>query len=731
MSSCCKDTSTTATAVGKLTVALCGNPNSGKTTLFNVLTGSNQKVGNWPGVTVERKLGTYKADPSVIVADTPGIYSLSPFTIDEQVAHRYLMDEHPDLIINIVDSTSLERSLFLTSQLLELDIPMVVALNMQDEAESKGIKIDMSKLQEKFGCKFFSISASKNQGIDELMQYCIAQNYAPKSHFTYSDDVEEAIDKIDKLVNGSEHKHWVALKLLEKDKTMMEMLRLTDEQKAFVKQTNKQLCEKLGDIVSAKVVEQRYERIGEIIRQSVTVDKTGIKQERAQQVTEKIDKIALNKWLAFPLFVVIMALVFFIAMGPWTGGLLTDLIGNNLTTWLQNTVTGWLSYAEQDWLTSLIVDGIIGGVMGVVGFVPQIMLLFGCIAILEASGYMSRIAFITDRALNKIGLGGRSFVSMVIGCGCSVPAIMATRTIKNVNERNATITLTPFMPCSAKLAVISFVSQAMFPTEHATAALVAISFYFLSILAVILGGLIMKVFNRKKTDASDTFIMELPTYRAPTASSVLKQMWERGKAFLAKAGTIILTASVILWLLEHFDFSFTYLSEATETSMLAGLGKVLAPLFVPLGFGDWRFAVATLSGLAAKETVVATLQVTLGNQSIVQTLGNGLAAYVFAVYNLLTVPCTAAISASFSEQGNWKNGVKSVAFQLVTSYVVSFAIYQIGSLAQKYTTAFVVGISIAVVAVALFFSVRYLVTHKGCNYECDHCPHNETCTKSK
>lgn len=715
----------------KLTIALCGNPNSGKTTLFNALTGSNQKVGNWPGVTVERKLGVYKQDTTVTIADTPGIYSLSPFTIDEQVAHKYLMEEHPDLIINTVDSTSLERGLFLTSQLLELDIPMVVALNMQDEAKAKGITINVDALQKEFGCKFFSISASKGQGIDELMRYCIAGDYAQKNHFTYSDEVECAIDKIDKLVNGSEHKHWVALKLLEKDPTMISLLKLTDEQIAYVKQINKDLSDKLGDIVSAKVVEQRYQRIEEVVKKSVKIDKSGIKQEKAQQVTAKIDKFVLNKWLAFPLFIMIMALVFFIAMGPWTGGLLTDLINDNLTTWLQNTLNNLLTNAlgQGHWLTSLVVDGIIGGVMGVVGFVPQIMLLFGCIAILEASGYMSRIAFITDRMLNKIGLGGRSFVSMIIGCGCSVPAVMATRTIKNINERNTTITLTPFMPCSAKLAVISFVSNAMFPTNHATSALVAISFYFLSILAVITGGLVLKVFNRKKTNASDTFIMELPTYRKPTAYSVLKQMWERGKAFLAKAGTIILTASVLLWVLESFDFGFNYLDGNAENSMLASVGKIIAPVFAPIGFGDWRFAVATLSGIAAKETVVATLGVTLGDTSIVEALGSGIGAYTFVVYNLLTVPCVATISASFAEQGNWKNGTKSILFQLVTSYVVAFLIYQIGTLAINNTKTFVIAITLTAIAFVLYFSVRYLVKNKGCSYECDHCPHNESCTK--
>ncbi|MBQ2914480.1 MAG: ferrous iron transport protein B [Clostridia bacterium] len=724
MSNCCQTKSTT-TAPSKLTIALCGNPNSGKTTLFNNLTGSNQKVGNWPGVTVEQKLGSYKKDNTVAIVDTPGIYSLSPFTIDEQIAHKYLMEGKPDLVINIVDSTNLERNLFLTSQLMELDVPVVVALNMQDEAKAKGIHINKDMLEEYFGCAFFAISAAKNQGIDELMAYCIAGNYQSKNHFVYSDAVEDAIKLLQPLTSTADNGRWTSLKLAEKDKTIIKMLNLDESQKQLVSTTHQTLKDTLGDIVSAQVAEQRYQKISAIVQKAQTIDTTGVKAEKAQRITEKIDKIVLNKWLAFPIFALIMSLVFVVSIGT-LGGFLTDTINDSLTPWMQEVVNGWFANANVEWLRSLIVDGIIAGVMGVVGFVPQIMLLFGFIAILEASGYMSRIAFITDKLLNKIGLGGRSFVSMILGCGCSVPAIMATRTIKNINERNATITLTPFMPCSAKLAIISSFTTYILDGN----ALFAISFYFLSILAVILGGLIMKVFNRKKTNASDTFIMELPTYRAPAPTNVLKQMWERGRAFLIKAGTIIFTASVVLWLVQSFNFRFEFVTDAND-SILAGIGKLIAPLFAPLGFNDggygWQYSVATLTGLAAKEVVVSTLEILLpaGLEGTI----SGLGAYSFVVYNLLTVPCVAAISASFTEQGNWKNGLKSVVFQLLAAYVVSLAIYQLGSLARDYTTEFVVSVSIIAIVFALYFAIRHIIKNRGCNCECDHCPHNATCTR--
>lgn len=653
-----KNNKNSTSATPTRTIALCGNPNSGKTTLFNALTGSNQKVGNWPGVTVERKSGVYKEDATVAIVDTPGIYSLSPFTPEEKVAHTYLTEGKPDLIINVVDSTNLERNLYLTTQLLELGIPVVVALNMKDEAQAKGIIIDKKILEQEFGCKFVGISAAKNDGIDELMGICLQKDSPSPSSLGSSPYTGELA----------------------------------------AKQTE------------GLFPEQRYAFISKTLATAQTIGKKTIHKSSQSSITEKIDKIVLNKWLAFPIFAIVMTAVFYLSIGS-VGGFLTGLINDRLTPALQLVVTNWLSNADLPWLTALVVDGVIGGVMSVVGFVPQIMLLFGCISVLEASGYMSRIAFITDRLLSKIGLGGRSFVSMILGCGCSVPAIMATRTIKNANEREATITLTPFMPCSAKLAVISFFTTYILGGN----ALFAISFYFLSILSIILGGFCLKLFARNKTDVDNTFIMELPPYRMPTPSNVAKQMWERGKAFMYKAGTVIFVASVALWLLTNFNFRFQLVD--TESSMLATIGKLLSPIFVPLGFNDggygWQFSVATLAGIAAKETVVTTLQILLP-QGITGAI-SGLGAYSFVAYNLLTVPCIATISASFAEQGNRKKGIQSLLFQIATAYVVSLAIYQLGSLANKHPTTFAIVVCVIVIAVGLYLSLKYLARHRGCN----------------
>ena len=653
------------------TVALCGNPNSGKTTLFNLLTGSNQKVGNWPGVTVERKTGTYKQDSTVAIVDTPGIYSLTPFTPEEQVARDYLAEGKPDVIINVVDSTNLERNLYLTTQLVELGIPTVVALNMQDEAKAKGIVIDNTALEQAFGCKFVGISAAKNIGVAELMDIC--------------------------LITVKKHPS----------------------------KANHPTKSPLNSAATANVTrnaEERYNFISETVKRAQKIDPKVAKNSNQPTFTEKIDKIVLNKWLAFPIFAAVMTLVFYLSVGS-VGSFLSGLINDMFTPALQSLVSSWLSKTNLTWLTSLIVDGVIGGVMSVVGFLPQIMLLFGCISVLEASGYMSRIAFITDRLLNKIGLGGRSFVSMILGCGCSVPAIMATRTIKNANERNATVTLTPFMPCSAKLAVISFFTSYILGGN----ALFAISFYFLSILAVILGGLLLKIVSRKKTDVDNAFIMELPTYRMPTLANVWKQMRDRGKAFLIKAGTVIFVASVMLWLLTNFNFRFE--SVTTENSMLAGLGKLISPIFVPLGFNDggcgWQFSVATLTGIAAKETVVTTLNILIP-QGINGAI-SGLGAYSFVAYNLLTVPCVATISAGFGEVGKL-NGLKSMLFQICTAYIVSLCIYQLGSIAKRHTAVFTVILTAIGLLVGLWFAINHMIKHKGRCANCSGCA-TKTCKR--
>lgn len=634
--------------MSKKTIALCGNPNSGKTTLFNRLTGSNQKIGNWAGVTVERKQGAYKQNGDIEIVDTPGAYSLTPYSLDERITSDYVQSGAPDLIINVVDATNLERNLLLTTQLLELDVPVVVALNLKDEAESRGLIIKPDVLEKQLKCKVFYISAAKNAGIDEMMNYCSSSPQA-KIKTDFPSDITQRYAKI------------------------------------F--------------------------RIAEVAR------KTTHEDNRKRNPTAAIDNVVLNKWLAFPIFFAVMGLIFYLSIGS-IGKWLTELVGLRVTPFLQTWATDLLSSANSPPLTSLVCDGIIAGVMSVASFVPQIMLLFGCIAILEASGYMSRIAFITDRLLNKIGLGGRSFVSMILGCGCSVPAVTSTRTIKNVNERNATITLTPFVPCSAKLAVISFFTAKVLNGN----ALFAISFYILSIVVIILCGLVLKVFNRKKSEYNDAFVMELPAYRAPSVKNVLKQMWERGKSFLVKAGTVIFASSVVLWMLQSFNFRWQYVS--TENSMLASIGKVVAPLFIPLGFGDgghcWQFAVASITGIVAKETVVTTLEILLplGVENCISSLG----AYCFVTYNLLTAPCIATISASFAELGGIKRGLKTLSFQIVTAYVVTLVMYQSGRLFAANAQAVIIVLIVIAVVAALTFYIK-----RGANEcVCDTCP-SKTC----
>ena len=668
-----------------LTIALCGNPNSGKTTLFNKLTGSNQKVGNWPGVTVEQKKGFCKSRPDIAIVDTPGVYSLSPYATDERITGEYLLNGKPDVILNVVDATNLERSLLLTTQLLELDTPLIVALNMQDEALTKGITVNESKLEKFFGCKFVPISAAKGDGMQKLID-CLSDLSCAKhgNRLRFNNEIENELKRIAETKQFADNGRW----------------------RAITSDTAQ----------STQIIEERYRQIESIVASVQTVDKTAEKSKRAK-LTNKIDNVVLNKWLAFPIFFIAMAIIFYLSIDG-LGGMLTELINDKLTPLLKTTATKLLTTASAPWLTSLVTDGIISGVMSVVGFTPQIMILFGCISALEASGYMSRIAVITGRLLNKIGLAGRSFVSMILGCGCSVPAIMSTRTIKNVNERNATITLAPFVPCSAKLAVISFFTAKIFNGN----ALFAISFYIVSILAVIIGGLVLKLFNRSKND-SDAFVMELPEYRLPQAANVLKQMWERGKAFLLKAGTVILTASIILWLLQNFNFRFEFAE--TDNSILAEIGKFISPVFTPLGFNDrgygWQFSVATLTGIFAKETVVTTVGILLpaAPSECISPLG----AYCFVTYNLLTVPCIAAVSASFTEQGGLKNGSKSMLFQIATAYVITLTIYQIGTLFAKYRQAAIIAITVICIAVIFALSVVYAFKKRKCCYDCKHCSH--------
>lgn len=643
-------------------IALCGNPNCGKSTLFNLLTGSNQKVGNWAGVTVEYKYGLLKGRRDVTVVDTPGIYSLTPFSPDEQVTLNYLTDSKPDLIINVADATNLQRSLYLTMQLARQGIPMVVALNLQDEAEKLGIRADADALEREIGCKFFGISAAKAIGTDKLTAYCLT--LLTRSHCARA------------LPNSTPR-------------------------------SPAQSHDSANGQPAERQAQDMYAQIDRIIARCVT-QRAPTADSRSR--TDKIDAVLLNKWLAFPIFAAVMTAVFYISVGG-PGRYLSNLLEEYVLPLLRKGISALLR-SSPAWLRSLALDGLTDGVMSVLGFTPQVMLLFGCIALLEASGYMARIALLTDRLLRQIGLGGRSFVSLVLGCGCSVPAINATRGIKSQSERIATATLTPMMPCSAKLAVIAYFTAQVFDGN----ALIAMSFYLLSIVTVIAGGAVLKAANRRKRNEGDIFVLELPPYRAPTPANVLKQMWLRGKAFVAKAGTVILAASGVMWFLKTFgaDLQMT----DVDNSLLALLGKALSPIFVPLGFDDggcgWQFSVAALSGIAAKETVVTTLNILLpqGAANCISALG----AYSFVAYNLLTVPCVAATAASFAEQGR-KNGLKAMLFQSVTAYIVCLTLYQGTLLLRAHTAA--VGALIAIAAViALSCAVAHKTTAKRC---CDGC----------
>ncbi|MCM1534275.1 MAG: ferrous iron transport protein B [Corallococcus sp.] len=695
----------------KLTVALCGNPNSGKTTLFNALTGNNQKVGNWTGVTVERKFGEYTGDSRITIVDTPGVYSLTPYSLDEQITADFLLDNDPDVIINVVDSTNLERSLLLTLQLLDLDVPVVIALNMQDEAEAKGISVNADILKEIFKRDFVGISAAKKLGLEELILCC--RNTTPNSPFEFTKDAEREISEISALLRGGKNKRFRAIRLLS-DAAREEREAFTETQLKQSEDAKRRLTKVFGKAPQIAFTEKRYAHIEKATSLACKVSDSQ-KAVKARQTTQKIDRILLDKWLAFPVFFAIMALIFYLSIDS-VGKFLTNLINGRITPLLQSAVTDLLAPADNAPLTSLVTDGIIGGVMSVIGFVPQVMILFGLIAILEDCGYMARIAFITDRLLNKIGLGGRSFVAMILGCGCSVPAIMSTRTIKSANERYATITLAPFMPCSAKLAVISFFTSKIFDGN----ALTAISFYILSVCAVIAGGFLLKLLRRSK-NAQDAFVMELPVYRAPTVKNVTRQMWERGKSFVIKAGTVIFAASVILWILQSFDFGFRMAE--TNDSMLAQIGKFISPVFRPLGFDDcgfgWQFSVATLSGIAAKETVVTTLEILLPDG--ISGCISGIGAYCFVTYNLLTVPCIAAISASFAEQGSLSNGLKTAAFQIAVAYAVTLIIYQTGTAFVRFKKTFVLIAVIAVIALLVAIAIVYSLKKRKCKGDCSSC----------
>ena len=677
-------------------IALAGNPNSGKTTLFNALTGSNQFVGNWPGVTVEKKEGKWKEDKEVVIMDLPGIYSLSPYTLEEVVARNYLITERPDAILNIVDGTNLERNLYLTTQLLELGIPVVMAINMMDIVRKNGDEINTKKLAEKLGCEVVTISALKGDGIKDAASRAVkhaGQKAGQESVHEFAPEVENYLNEIEGRLGyeiPEEQKRFYAIKLFERDDKIKDAMKNAPDVEDIIARAEKEMDDEAESIIT----NERYSFIGSIIGDC-------LKKNKTQELTtsDKIDRIVTNRWLALPIFAAVMWLVYYVSV---------TTVGSILTDWTNDTLFGeWIIPAAQsffegigcaDWLTGLIVDGVISGVGAVLGFVPQMLVLFIFLAFLESCGYMARIAFIMDRIFRKFGLSGKSFIPMLIGTGCGVPGVMASRTIENDRDRKMTVMTTTFIPCGAKLPIIALIAGALFDG----ASWVAPSAYFVGIAAIICSGIILK---KTKMFAGDPapFVMELPAYHMPTVGNVLRSMWERGWSFIKKAGTIITLSTIVVWFLLNFgwtDAGFGMLNfdglegaamEAAQAEcVLAKIGNLISWIFTPLGWGDWKMTVAAITGLVAKENVVGTFgqlfgfaEVAEDGQEIWGTLANSMsqiAAYSFLVFNLLCAPCFAAMGAIKREMNNAKWFWFAIGYQCLLAYLVSLCIFQFGTL---------------------------------------------------
>ncbi len=694
-------------------IALVGNPNCGKTTMFNALTGSSQYVGNWPGVTVEKKEGKLKGCPGVMIMDLPGIYSLSPYTLEEVIARNYLMDEKPDAIINIVDATNIERNLYLTTQLKELGIPLVIALNMMDVVDKSGDKIDIEKLSEELSCDIIKTSALKGYGSKEVAKKAIELSGSKNISVLedcFSSDVEKALLEISSLIKGDVDEdmvRWYSVKLFEGDKNATSKLKLSETTKNTISGIINKCEAALDDDGESIITNERYAYIKKILKNFVKK-----KDTKMLTTSDKIDKVITNRWLALPIFAAVMFLVYYISVstvGAWLTDWTNDVLFGEI---IPPAVEGFLtSINTANWLSSLILDGIIGGVGAVLGFLPQMLILFLLLAILEDCGYMARIAFIMDRVFRKFGLSGKSFIPILIGTGCGVPGIMAARTIENERDRKMTIITTTFIPCSAKLPIIALIAGALF----GGAWWVAPSAYFIGIGAIIVSGIILKKTKAFAGEAAP-FVMELPAYHIPGTKTVLIHMWDRGKSFIKKAGTIIFIACGIICFLSSFSWQMEMVD--TSESMLAVLGSFIAPVFAPLGWGTWEPSVATITGLVAKENVVGTFGVLYGIEvvadngaeiwSSLQAAFTPLAAFSFLVFNLLCAPCFAAIGAIRREMGNFKWTIFAVGYQTIFAYAISLVVYQIGML----ITGANFGIW-SLVSVILFALISYLLFRPG------------------
>lgn len=660
--------------------ALAGNQNCGKTTLFNQLTGSNQHVGNFPGVTVERKEGIVKKHPEMIVVDLPGIYSLSPYTSEEVVTRDFLLHEHPDAIINIIDATNIERNLYLTLQLLELNIPMVLALNMMDEVRANHGSIDLGKFSAELGIPCVPISASKNEGIEDLVSAAIAageKKRLPRRLDFCSGPVHKAIHALCHLIEDHAEAskipvRFAATKLVEGDEPTIAALNINENELDIVDHIVREMESDLGTDRLAALADMRYSYIEELCEKTVVK----AQQSREQLRSLKIDSLLTHRIWALPIFVAIMFAVFWITFGP-IGIFFQDLLAEGVQLAIDG-FEGLLIYAEiNPILQSLLIDGVCAGVGSVLSFLPVIIILFFLLSLLEDSGYMARIAFIMDKPLRRLGLSGRSFVPMLVGFGCSVPAILSTRTLSSDRDRKMTILLVPFMSCSAKLPIYAMFAAAFFPGY---AALVTIGLYVFGILAGIIAALILK--GTKFRGNPVPFVMELPSYRLPSAKSVSLHMWEKAKDFLKKAFTVILLATVIIWVLQSFDFRFNYV-ENSETSMLGSIGKLIAPIFTPLGFADWRAASALITGFSAKEAVVSTLSILTGSSletlpAVLSGMFSPLSALSFLVFTLLYTPCVAAVGAMNQELGKRSSTLGVVITQCAVAWFAAFLVYTIG-----------------------------------------------------
>lgn len=693
-------------------IALAGNPNCGKTTLFNELTGSNQYVGNWAGVTVEKKDGILKGHKDVIIQDLPGIYSLSPYTLEEKVARNYLVNEQPDVILNIIDGTNLERNLYLSTQLIEIGLPVVMAVNMMDLVKKSGDKIDIKKMGEELGCEVVEISALQGKGCKEAAERAIEAARSGRKHClpsVFTGSVEHAIAHIEESIHDKVDKEfvrWYAIKVFERDHDATDALQLDPKTLAHLDTHIKDCEDEMDDDSESIIINQRYSYIGRIISSVLTKKHDG----HAMTVSDKIDRVVTNRILALPIFFAIMTFVYYISVttiGTWATNWTNDVFFGE---YVNDAAAGLMeAIAAPDWLESLVVDGIIGGVGTVLGFVPQIVLIFFFLALLEDSGYMARVAFIMDRIFRKFGLSGKSFIPILVGSGCGVPAVMATRTIEDQRDRRMTIMLCTFIPCSAKAVIISMITSTFFPDS----VLMAPAMYFLGIAVIVLAGIALKKTSAFAGDPAP-FVMELPAYHIPAMKGVIRHMWDRAKGFIIKAGTIIFAACVIIWFFSAFNASMEMVD--IEDSMLAAFGGAISWIFAPVGLGDWKGAVAVISAEMAKENAIGTLAVLNGVAADAEDMElmagiagmfTPIAAFSFMILNLFDPPCVVAMATIAREMGDRKWAALAIGFQIMLGYGMAFVAYNIGSW-LFYGAAFGIGQVLAIVVslAALWMIVR-------------------------